>query len=106
MELLTKELREKFKKQGRVEDGEDPMVICKFFNPTGRGTWYAIEYNEQDKIFYGYVSIFGDHNDEFGDFTLEELESLKLPMGLGIERDLYWESRKLSVLKKELNINY
>ncbi len=91
MKLLTKQLVDRFQQVGRQEDKSDPVIIAKFFNPTGAGTWYATEYNPSDKTFYGYVSIFGDWNDEWGYFSLTELESLKGPFGLGIERDIYFQ---------------
>jgi len=96
MKLLTEELIQAFKKIGRQENKKDPIVIAKFFNPMGQGTWFATEYNSKSKIFFGYVSIFGDHNDEWGSFSLEELESLKLPFGLGIERDKYFQQENIS----------
>lgn len=91
MKLLTQELVDRFQQIGRQEDKSDPLIIAKFFNPTGAGTWYATEYNPSDKTFFGYVSIFGDWNDEWGYFSLTELESLKGPYGLGIERDIYFQ---------------
>ena len=91
MKLLTQELVDRFQQIGRQEDKSDPIIIAKFFNPTGAGTWYATEYNPSDKTFYGYVSIFGDWNDEWVYFSLTELESLKGPYGLGIERDIYFQ---------------
>ena len=96
MKLITKELEKRFKKVGSQENVKDPIVIAKFFNPTGAGTWWATEYNPEDKIFFGYVSIFGDHNDEWGSFSLEELESVKGTFGLGIERDLYCGEKRIS----------
>ena len=90
MKLLTQELVDRFQQIGRQEDKSDPLIIAKFFNPTGAGTWYATEYNPSDKTFFGYVSIFGAWNDEWGYFSLTELESLKGPFGLGIERDIYF----------------
>lgn len=99
MKLLTKELLERFNQIGRQEEVKDPLVVAKFFNPTGAGTWYATEYEPESKMFFGYVSIFGDWNDEWGYFSLEELESLKGPFGLGIERDLYFVSKPFSQIK-------
>lgn len=96
MKLLTKEILARFKKVGSQEHSEDPIVICKFFNPSGAGTWYATEYNEDEKIFFGYVSIFGDENDEWGYFTLAELEAYKGNFGLGIERDIYSKEKPIS----------
>ena len=91
MKLLTKALLNRFAQVGRQEDKRDPIVIAKFFNPTGAGTWYATEYDPKDRIFFGYVSIFGDWNDEWGYFSLDELKSFKGRFGLGIERDLYFD---------------
>jgi len=91
MKLLTKALLNRFAQVGMQEDKKDPIVIAKFFNPTGAGTWYATEYDPNDRIFFGYVSIFGDWNDEWGYFSLDELKSFKGRFGLGIERDLYFD---------------
>lgn len=96
MKLLTKELLERFAKVGRQEEVTDPIVIAKFFNPTGAGTWYATEYDPTDRIFFGYVSIFGDWNDEWGSFSLDELESYRGKFGLGIERDLNFDEKQIS----------
>ena len=95
---MTKELEKRFAKIGRQEDVKDPLVIAKFFNPTGAGTWYATEYNPERKVFFGYVSIFGDHNDEWGRFSLKELDEYKGRFGLGIERDLYFTERAISAV--------
>jgi len=46
------------------------------------------------------VSIFGDWNDEWGYFSLQELESYKGQLGLGIERDLYWDEVRASTVIK------
>ena len=102
MKLLTKELLKRFGEVGSQETESDPLVIAKFFNPAGAGTWYATEYDPTDKIFFGYVSIFGDWNDEWGNFSLEELQSFTSIFGLGIERDLYFDERRFSeVVPKE-----
>lgn len=100
MKLITKELLKQFEKVGRQEDVKDPMVIAKFFNPTGAGTWYATEYDPGERIFFGFASIFGDHNDEWGYFSLDELESYRGKFGLGIERDLHFEAQPFSQIKR------
>ncbi len=96
MQLLTNELLHRFTQVGPQENDPDPIVIAKFFNPCGAGTWYATEYDPETRTFFGYVSIFGDHNDEWGDFSLDELEAFRTPFGLGIERDLYSGERRIS----------
>jgi len=60
-------------------------------------TWYAIEYIEEQNVCYGYVT--GMAYDEFGYFSIHELESLRLPLGLKIERDLYFDEIPFNDLK-------
>jgi len=98
MKLITKELEKRFKQIGSQENTplEDHIIVAKFFNPSGAGTWFATEYDPETKIAFGYVSIFGDHNDEWGSFAIWELEELEGPFGLGIERDIYWTEKKAS----------
>ena len=98
---MTKALEERFAKVGRQEKVKDPIVIAKFFSPIGRGYWFAIEYNPKDKIFFGYVSLFGDHCDEWGYFSLEELENYRGRFNLGIERDLHFKETKSSEVIKQ-----
>lgn len=100
MKLMTDELERRFAQVGSQEQVEDPLIIAKFFNPAGAGTWYATEYDPATRIFFGYVSIYGDWNDEWGDFSLDELESYRGPFGLGIERDLYFGERRASEVLK------
>lgn len=96
MMLMTKALEKRFAKIGSQEDSKDPIIVAKFFNPGGAGTWYATAYYPNEKLFFGYVSIFGDWNDEWGYFSLEELQTVKGAFGLGIERDLYWTEKRAS----------
>jgi hypothetical protein len=96
MKLLTKALEERFATVGSQAEVADPWIIAKFFNPCGAGTWYATEYDPATQVFFGYVSIFGDHNDEWGSFALVELEAYKGPLGIGIERDLYFTEKRAS----------
>ena len=69
MELLTKEIRETFKKTGS-QDGkcEEAICIVKFFDPTGSWTWYATEFDGED-TFFGLVDGF---ELEWGDFSLSK----------------------------------
>jgi len=93
--LINQELKNEFAKVGSQEDASDPIIIAKFFNPSGAGTWYAISYEESSNTCFGYVTDFG--YDELGYFSISELESLSVPpFGLSIERDLYFSSCLLS----------
>lgn len=102
MKLLTKQLLKRFAQVGSQEHVKDPIVIAKFFDPTGSGTWYATEYDPTTLNFFGYASIYRDWNDEWGYFSLKELEEIRGPFGIGIERDLYFTEQPASkVIGKE-----
>ena len=93
MQLMTKEIEKKASKfpfDSQDGKGLDAEIIVKFFHPLSNWTWYATEYSPEDKTFYGYVS---GHENEIGYFSLEELESIKLP--LPIERDLNFLNKKV-----------
>ena len=96
MQLLTKEITTKLPPLYSQENEEDPMVICKFFAVWTSWKWYGIEFDGKDS-FFGYVA--GDYP-ELGYFSLSELQDLKGPMGLSIERDMYFKPIRLSEIKK------
>lgn len=102
MKLLTKELEERFKQVGSQEGENDPIIVAKFFNPTGAGTWYATEYFPEEQLFFGYVSLFGvgAPENEWGYFSLAELSEFQGKFGLGIERDLHFGEKKFSEIEK------
>jgi len=93
MKLLTKEILNAFTKQGDASNKlpKDIKIIVKFFNPVGRGQWYASEWIPEEGIFFGFVSLFNDYNDEMGYFSLKELQEYRGPLGLGIERDMHFK---------------
>ena len=97
MMLLTKALEARFKKVGRQEEVEDPIVLAKFFYPASAATWWATEYHPEDREFFGYVTLYGlgDSCNEWGSFSLDELQGTKV-RGLCVERDLYWEEQPMS----------
>ena len=95
MKLLTNEIRNRLPPIGSQDQEADPIVYVKFFCPWNHWTWFAYEFDQED-IFLGFVK--GDF-DEFGTFSLSELESVKGPMGLGMERDIHFSPKPLSECK-------
>ena len=102
MKLMTKTLEERFEKIGCQSQTADPIIIAKFFDPCGSATWYASEYDAENKIAFGYVT--GLAFDEWGTFSITELESIKRPFGLGIERDLYFKEQRFKEIIKEQDL--
>ena len=70
------------------------IALVKFFTPGSTWTWYASEFDGED-IFFGLVDGL---ETELGYFSLSELESIRGPLGLPIERDLHFESKTLKEL--------
>jgi|TARA_Y100000034_G_C6823369_1_gene371067 hypothetical protein len=101
MKLLTKEITKKALEQyDKGSDMDEQMIIAKFFNPMGSWTWYLMNLANDEDCAWGIV----DGNAvEMGSFSIKELQDVKLPFGLGIERDLYFEPIKADELWKELN---
>jgi hypothetical protein len=96
--LINQELKNTFAQFGPQDDITDPLIIAKFFNPCGSQTWYAISYDDSSNCCFGFVT--GMFEDELGYFSIDELESLVIrPLGLRIERDVYFKSCKLSEIK-------
>ena len=94
MKLLTKELEKLLPPlRSQEEKGLNAIVYAKFFTPDSYWTWYITEYNPAQRLFFGFVVGL---DSEFGYFSQDELESVRGPVGLFIERDLYFEPKPLS----------
>ena len=77
--------------QSRDERDPDPFPVVRFFDPVGAAIWLATEI-DPDGILFGLADL-GFGCPELGSFALVEIESMRLPFGLGIERELLWEGR-------------
>jgi len=99
MKLLTQELRKRlpplYSQDGK---GGKTVVWVKYFTPSASWTWYRVQFDGED-TFFGLVD---GHFKELGYFSLSELESVNGPMGLPIERDLFWEPKTLEEIAPEL----
>jgi len=108
MKLLPKEIREQmpplYAQDGK---GGKAIVYAKYFTPSAGWSWYVQEgepvldesSREVDFRFFGLV--FG-HEREFGYFLLSELEEVRGPMRLPIERDLYFKPKTLEEIAPEM----
>lgn len=103
MKLITKAIEKKLLKNPLYStDGQtEKNILVKFFNPCGIGTWYVFEAqkNGDDWEFFGLVDLY---EKELGYFTLSELQSVKLPFGLLIERDVYFDNHKYDINSEEI----
>lgn len=103
MKLLTKELRDQLPPLYSQEKDDDPVVYTKFFTPDAGWTWYCTEGEEGNGnfLFFGFVNGL---EGEWGYFSLSELEEIRGPFGLPIERDIYFKPDRWSVVKKRERI--
>lgn len=84
---MNKELEKRFAKfplYSQDGKGDEAIIVVKYFNPFGGGTWLITEGEKQedgDWMFFGYCHIF---EWEWGYVRLSDLEKIGF-----IERDLY-----------------
>ena len=96
VELLPKDVREKLPELYANEElGLAAQALVKFFTPDSSWSWYCSEFDGND-ICFGLVIGF---EAEFGYFSISELESVRGPLGLPIERDLHFEPKSLEELR-------
>ncbi len=109
MKLLTAEIKKKLPPLYSMdnEKAEDTPIVVKFF-AVSDWTWYVTEgspIDEDGKVLkdwdkpYADVLMFGlvrGFESELGYFSLNELQSARGPMGLGVERDLYFGNHMLA----------
>jgi len=93
MKLLTKQIIKQLPPIRATEEDDSAKAIVKFFNPCGAGTWWAFEYDPENRIFFGVAEI---HEREIGSFSLDDLEGFEGPFGLGIERDLHYTPQTIN----------
>ena len=79
-----------------TEQEDDPLAVLKYFTPDGSWTWFLTEYDPGQRLAFGLVI---GHERELGYFSFTELEVLRGPMGLPIERDLNFKPTRLSLCR-------
>lgn len=123
MKMLTEEIRARipglYSQDGK---GDEAVVHVKFFTPWGRWTWYATEATAfmadgtelrlsavsldalldpssdvEDVHFFGLVD---GPEPELGYFSLREMQEIRGPAGLRIERDIHFGPRKLADVRR------
>ena len=93
MLLLTKQIEKSlpalYSQDGK---GQDAIARVKFFTPDSNWTWYATEYDPEERRFFGKVV---GMETELGYFSLDELEKVRGKLGLSIERDKFFDPKPL-----------
>ncbi len=76
-----------------TENIDDPVAHVKLFTPDSSWSWFLTEFDPVQRLCFGFVIGL---DQELGYFSLHELEAVRGPLGLPIERDLYWQPRPIS----------
>lgn len=108
MKLLPKEIREilppLYDQDGK---GGKAVVYVKYFTPSSSWSWFAtegspIKDDDSTEVDFQFFGLVEGHCKELGYFNLSELEEVRGPMGLPIERDLYFKPKTLEEIAPEL----
>ncbi|MDF0522839.1 DUF2958 domain-containing protein [Bradyrhizobium yuanmingense] len=108
MKLLTEQQRRELLANGAANAGKERTTdfrpVVKLFTPWGAATWLLTELDpENEDIAFGLCDL-GMGSPELGSVSLSEITSLRGPMGLRVERDLYFTADKtLSAYVDEAN---
>lgn len=86
--LMTQKVRKALPPLHSTEAQKEKVCSVKYFTPDSNWTWYAVEFDGDD-TFFGYVE---GVESEWGYFRLSELERVRGPMGLKVERDVYFSA--------------
>ena len=99
VELIPKELIEEMQipKLYDTEEQNEPIAYVKLF--IDGWTWYITEISIDADIAFGYV-VSPFCSGELGYFSINEIQTIKNSLGIGVERDLYFKPCKLSTIKK------
>lgn len=102
--LFTQAIRQKLLANGaRSAAGEhiDPVPVVKLFTPDANATWLLTEIDpDNPDIAFGLCDL-GHGCPELGSVSLREIERLRGPLSLPVERDQHYrETRRLSEIAK------
>jgi len=95
MKLLTDELRSRLPPLYSQEAEPEPTVYAKFFLPGTGWTWYVLEGSQEGDEFRFFGFVVGLES-ELGYFLLSELEGVRSPLGLQVERDISFREGRLT----------
>ena len=99
--LMTSELEARLPTLMSTDgQGSDALVQVKYFTPDSSWSWFVLEYDPDQRIFFGWViDANAPQFAELGSFSLDELEAARGPLSLPIERDLYFQPQPLREVK-------
>jgi len=98
MKIITKTLAKKipaiYAQDGK---GNQATAYVKLFTPDANWTWYITEMDPETGECFGLVDGL---EKELGYFRIQELEAVRGPMGLPVERDIMFQPKTLAEVAK------
>ena len=80
-----------------TEGVANATCYVKLFTPDSNWTWFIMEVSKSDEnICFGYVQGL---DNELGFFSLEEIETVHGPLGLAVERDMFFTPTPFEQIK-------
>lgn len=91
MDLIPNDIRPQLK-ANFDDETEDHFPLVKLFCPWGAGTWLITAMSDDEELLFGLCDL-GMGFPEMGYVSLSELQSVKGPFHLTIERDLHFTAK-------------
>lgn len=95
MQLITEEDMKTLLENGRIvaaNPNHDPYPVVKLFTPDADATWLISEADpDEPDILFG-LCDFGLGFPELGTVRLSEIAAIRGPIGLPVERDIYFRA--------------
>jgi len=83
-----------------TEGNSNAICYVKLFTPDSNWTWFIMEISKDDnQTCFGYIV---GRDSELGFFSLDDLASIHGPLGLVVERDIWFKPTPFSQVKKSL----
>jgi DUF2958 family protein len=98
-DLMPDWLAETVPALGTTEHARDPLLHVKLFTPDAGWRWYIAEYDAVQRLALAFVPSTGTAN-EWDEISLDMLATRRGPMGLAVERDLFWRPAPLSRVRR------
>jgi hypothetical protein len=103
MKLLTTTIRDQLLRNGQTRealeeqgcDAPDFLPVVKLFTPDAGCTWLLTELDPEDPDTAFGLCDLGMGCPELGSVRISELESVKGPLGLPVERDLHFMAKHM-----------
>ena len=95
LDAQYKQLVKNFKEQDGTKEFK---AVVKLFNPTGVGTWYLTELDPNTNNAFGLCCL---QEKELGYVNIDELKNYKGALGLGVERDAWFQMNKKTLTELE-----